>query len=318
MEQYETSPLQQQPLKGDEVYVRVRKSHCYGVLVLFGALVLCIICVTLLFIVRPSLMLAGLPQCTSSAIMPNLTAVWVANRARLLSQPQIQSIAPGTGFLFRVGATVLDTGDADTSIPFRQQSDFMYLSGARFLPGSYLFIDPASSNTTFFLGATNPVVDGHTFSLAYWSQVLGVNQTLPVAQLQSFLAQEVGTVMYTLAGSAIDPTWWNGTTDTTLLQQGLDSSRLIKTPAEIALLTYVSAVSSNAHLSLMRQTCLSVAGTGSEYAAEALFYQSIFSCDLEVTGYEPIIVSCRCCLLLLLLMVCTPHLSFLQPGKRLQ
>lgn len=167
--------------------------------------------------------------------------VWMANRHRLLAQPEVQSIK--NGFLFFVGEVVLPTGDADSTVPFRQDSDFLYVSGADNLPSSFLYIDPASANVIFFLGDIDPVWDGKVYSMEHWSKLLMVNETRLASELPAFLGQlDNSTIMYTLPDYQVTGLGWTGAVNKAVLQAAVSRSRLIKGPEEVELLRFASEV----------------------------------------------------------------------------
>ncbi len=123
--------------------VQVTRAQCYSMLVAAGVAIMALIGVTLLYAVRPAIVHDGLPQCTIDANKQPTSVVWPANRAQLLST--FRNATRPAGFLFFQGATVVGTGDGDSTFPFRQGSDFLYVSGAHALPDCFMVWQPARS-----------------------------------------------------------------------------------------------------------------------------------------------------------------------------
>ena len=148
--------------------------------------------------------------------------IFTENRNRLLS------VVPGSfqqnGFLFFVGNKVLATGDGDTELLFRQNSNFLYLTGVE-LPDCFFAIDE-NLRTTFFVGALDSVWVGQNRDFEEWKTLLEVDRVLPTTNVSDFLAQKTGQTMHTLA-QYMDEVLelWKGEIDTDLLGNATIKSR---------------------------------------------------------------------------------------------
>jgi hypothetical protein len=116
-------------------------------------------------------------------------APWTENRVSLVGA---FNASKPPGFAFFVGNSPLVTGDSDTTLLFRQDSDFLYVCGIE-LPNLYLAIDLANGMTTLFVTPLDEIWNGVNLTPAQWTAQENVNQTLTApGDFASFLEARAG------------------------------------------------------------------------------------------------------------------------------
>lgn len=233
-----------------------------------------------------------LPRCSDAsfnALRALGPAVFPANRARLQAQ---WNASISQGFLLMAGNLDLVTGDGDTSLLFRQNSDFFYVSGVE-VPGAVVVFDLPSFNSTLYVSYLDPVWVGETPSLQQWAQQYGFNQAYWTSQLTTHLSSRLELPAFTTPTSLriLQPQLSIlsnfSAMDISQLPNALTRARQIKSSAEVSLLQAIAVAASDAHKALMQ----SVRPEDSEFSAEAFFLSQVGSCMLRRQGYVPIVAS---------------------------
>ena len=234
----------------------------------------------------------GLIQCPDNDVNVYTAAktVWLRNRASLREALKDYT----KGFVFLVGNSVQETGDSDTALLFRQESNFMYCSGAE-LPDCYIAMDLATGYTTFFYSFLDEVWNGVNLTPEQWTQTLLVNETLLAGALPTFLKTRAdeGDVMYTLGryNSTTESMYPAPLRNVNVLEGALLAARAIKNFDEIAIIRQVSESASLAHNALMRAVGAAKAQEH-EYSAEAFYLDNTYACGLlRRQGYSAIVAS---------------------------
>ncbi|MFA6318094.1 MAG: aminopeptidase P family protein [Elusimicrobiota bacterium] len=208
------------------------------------------------------------------------------NLARMLSDGPI---------LLAGNSPVLRNGDVHH--PFRQGSDFLYLSGVE-EPDCWILIDPTRKTHTLFI----PKVDslhrvwlGHVPSPAEASAVYGFTKAFHADRLLRELrrARRGSRVLYSDKASlrrlsSLDPAASRGlTVRPAALRDALDSLRAVKDPGEVSLLRRASAVTSAAFRTAMK----SVRPGMFEFELQAAFESACLAGGLKRLAFESIVAS---------------------------
>ena len=204
------------------------------------------------------------------------------NRARLVAALRGGAAAPPPGsFVLLAGGASETRHDTDHEPLFRQESFFHWAFGVR-EPDWLGAISLDTGAATLFVPRLPPayaVVMGRIKGPAEWAGIYAVESVEYVEDIARVLRAGVGAagVLYTLHGQNTDshnfcrPATFPGveafTTDQAALWPAAVELRVIKTPAEQAVLRYVGAVSSEAHIAVMQAVCEGMI----EYQLESLF-----------------------------------------------
>ncbi len=204
------------------------------------------------------------------------------NRERLVSAMRALPAPPPAGsFALFAGGASETRHETDHELLFRQESFFHWAFGVR-EPDCWgaICLDTGAA-TLFFprLPASYAVVMGRIKGLDEWRAVYGVERAEHADALADFLRERVGAagVLYVLQGVNTDsgaearPARFEGIerfrVDRAALWPTAVELRVIKTRAEQAVLRYVGAVSSEAHIAVMQ----AVSAGMLEYQLESLF-----------------------------------------------
>jgi len=175
----------------------------------------------------------------------------------------------GTGLIHLIGGAPVPR-NSDVLYPFRQDSDFLYLTGVE-EPDCHLVLDPEKCGEVLFV----PRIDnhhrvwvGHVPGPEEARKLFGVNRVMYSDQLKKFLGRRK------MAPKA-------------LLRDALDEMRACKTEGELALMRRVSVVSGAAHVAVM-----AAARPGMrEYQVQALFDSECLKAGLKHLAYPSIVAA---------------------------
>jgi Xaa-Pro dipeptidase len=213
--------------------------------------------------------------------------IWRENRRRFLSSfsdDQALIYLKGRGEEFR---------NADVEHYFRQESSFQYLCGADYLEAS-LVIDLENNQTTLFI----PKPDDHH---GIWHNAIQSNDTLKAkyrvdnVKYISDIAEELKKLkenhvrIYVLDEKVELPNKNadNYELDTETLSQALKDARAVKSDKELAMMQYAADVSSEAHITLMKQCRPGL----HEYQLESVFNGLTSYWGLRHSAYPAIVGS---------------------------
>ena len=184
--------------------------------------------------------------------------------------------------------------NGDVEYPFRQNSDFLYLTGVP-RPHCRLLIDPRRGRETLFI----PKIDNHyriwlgdlpgpaEAKALYGFKRVFYNDRLPSvlkAQADGYkkIYADAASLKLVKPPKALKPAQAE-------LRDALDELRAVKASGEIALLRKASEISSRAHLAAMRQ-----ARAGQyEYEVQAVFEAECLKGGLKHLGYPSIVAAGR-------------------------
>ncbi len=158
----------------------------------------------------------------------------------------------------------------DVEYVFRQNSDFLYLTGVE-EPGCHLVLDPKTRKETLFVPRVDShhrVWEGHVPSPAEARVLFGVDRVMYADELKKFLGRRK---------VAPKPR----------LRDALDELRACKTEAELALMRRASEVSGVAHRAVM-----AAARPGmKEYELQAVFEAECLKAGLKHLAYPSIVAA---------------------------
>jgi Xaa-Pro aminopeptidase len=150
--------------------------------------------------------------------------------------------------------------NGDVHFPYRQASDFLYLTGVQ-EPGYALLLDPARGREALFvprLTQQHAVWMGHIPSREEAREAFGIREVLYREDLAKVLKKWArGKVLVHSDGRARAParrTVGATRVRTAELKEALQDLRILKTPGELALLRRASAATAAGHITAMRVT----------------------------------------------------------------
>jgi Xaa-Pro dipeptidase len=260
-------------------------------LLIIGGVVTILVLITLTFLVLTNpLPLQNVPGCNYSPqnIEQKIRGVWRENRKKLLSLPFIRS-----GIIYLEGYAIRYR-NANVEFPFRQESNFMYLSGVD-LPDCRLVIEVSAGICTLFVPRPDEkygVWVGHILTKDQLKEKYDVDNVQYVDDLPTFfqnMSSKIDTV-YVLHDKVELPIAnhsRNFTVDSTLLKKSLNVARTVKSEKEIVMMKFAADVSSEAHKTVM----MSCRPEMFEYQLESLFLYNISFCGLRQPAYLSIVGS---------------------------
>jgi Xaa-Pro dipeptidase len=158
----------------------------------------------------------------------------------------------------------------DVDYVFRQNSDFLYLTGVE-EPGCQLLLDPKTRRETLFVPRVDNhhrVWEGHVPSPAEARKLFGVDRVMYADEFKK-----------TLAGRKLVPQ--------PALRDALDDLRACKTEGELALMRRANAVSRAGHLAVMAEARPGM----KEYQVQAVFEAACLKAGLKHLAYPSIVAA---------------------------
>jgi Xaa-Pro dipeptidase len=211
-------------------------------------------------------------------------AMHAGARRRLLDRLRQRGV-PERAVVLLQGGAQQNEYDTDRGLPFRQESFFQYLFGVK-EPGFSGAIEVGSGRATLFMPrqpAEWAVWMGRIHPPEHFRALYEVDAVRHADELPAALQAMRPDVLLLLHGRNTDshlmavPAHFAGIerfrTDTAVLHPELVECRLRKSPEEVDLLEYVNAVSSAAHVEVMRRCRPGVA----EYQLEAAFLHDVYA-----------------------------------------
>jgi Xaa-Pro dipeptidase len=237
-------------------------------------------------------------------------SLYQKNRTKLFEQfdhvdrSQFESI--GKAALFFKGGDQQHAYDTDAEILFRQESFFFYVFGLN-EPGAFGVLDLKIRESLLFVPRPYEEYElwaGKVQPLSAYKETYGVDHVFFCDEMASVLTQRGIRVLHVIAGKNSDsksffatpnfeelaktyPGMNQFTVDSTLLYWPLVECRVRKTPEEIEVMRYVNAISSAAHIEVMRK----VRPGMYEYQLEAIFRGQ---CGI-MGGIRYVAYTCICC-----------------------
>lgn len=206
-------------------------------------------------------------------------------RARLLQQ---LSAAGGVAVL--VGGVSEERAGSDTEILFRQESNFIYLSGFDH-PGAKLIVGLDSNGATLrageawlFVPRGDAVWQGRVETLDDFKAKYDVTDVFWIDDFDAKLTALYPTTVYTFSGVDLKiPD--SAEQDTTTLRGQLAAARVVKTDGEIELLRAASEISVDSHKTIMAH----IKCGNYESEAESLFRYVSHNYGARFQAYIPIV-----------------------------
>jgi Xaa-Pro dipeptidase len=276
---------------------------CLAVTVLLTLVALVIVAVVRLGSIVPPTAPTFLETCVNGSVSAAAatSGMWRANRGRL-AQELIQNISAASaakGAVFMSGAQLVSR-NGDQSFDFRQESNFLWMSGVN-LPNCTLVLQLQDSQTTLFVPAPTShdgVWLGPIPTLLELQTLYDMDAVLYLENLTAFLTNINSAGVNTLYGlnnkggfaSLPHSQRTRFTLNTTVLPWSLARIRVVKSAQELQLMRWVANVSSQAHLATMRAAAAAPAGLW-EFQLSAVFLSELLMCGLRSVSYAPIVGS---------------------------
>eukprot|EP01088_Endostelium_zonatum_P006533 TRINITY_DN1866_c0_g1_i2.p1 TRINITY_DN1866_c0_g1~~TRINITY_DN1866_c0_g1_i2.p1 ORF type:complete len:597 (-),score=147.72 TRINITY_DN1866_c0_g1_i2:113-1903(-) len=235
----------------------------------------------------------------------------------------LSSLPPNTSALFLlVGGASTTRPNSDTEILFRQESNFLYLSGIP-LPDCYILLDPSNQEIILFSPlreSSYALWNGPVLDLSQLQSKYLVDQSLYTTNFTSFISNldplSSNLTIFTLPNfQALNPTLYSNltnlgcqissqpTSNPNSLLRSIFSVRAIKTDDELTVMRIPSYLSAIAHLQLMKfisaysvYNSLSLPNQDSnvknpiyEYNVEAEYIYICGACTMNQQSYLPIV-----------------------------
>ncbi|MDE2141465.1 MAG: aminopeptidase P family protein [Elusimicrobia bacterium] len=158
----------------------------------------------------------------------------------------------------------------DVDYVFRQNSDFLYLTGVE-EAGCHLIIDPKTRKEVLFvprIDSHHRVWEGHVPGPAEARKLFGVDRVMYADELKKVVGRRK-------------------TVSKAVLRDALDDLRACKTPAELDLMRRANRVSGAAHRAVMAETRAGM----KEYQVQALFDAACLNAGLKHLAYPSIVAA---------------------------
>jgi len=195
-----------------------------------------------------------------------------------------QTVAEGSdGVVFLYGGQVSNRYNTDTEEEFRQESNFLYLTGID-KPDFALAIDMETEQSILFAPRRDEYYalwNGLVLTLEQIKEIYGndvVVYTEDITEQLNIITNNGQQTIYLLPSQNL-PDFHN--VDQTQLIPALGASRVTKTASELVLMRLAARVSSEAHINLMKDSQVGLY----EYNYEGYFEYYTASCGLQHQSY---------------------------------
>lgn len=198
----------------------------------------------------------------------------------------------GTIYLEAQKAKLLE--DNDSEAPFRQRRFFFYLSGC-LLSDSYLTYDISSDKLTLFIPPIEPdevIWSGLPMSVEEAKEKYDVDDVKTTDQVNSHLAStetSSQSTIYAIPEQVSDDTTFLSykTKNFDLLKVAIETCRVTKSDYEIALIRKANAISTTAHVNVMK----AASKAKNEAELEAIFLKSCIERQAKHQAYHSIVAA---------------------------
>jgi len=242
----------------------------------------------------------------------SLKDVFSTNREKLCEKLREKGVPPHS-VVFLVGGCEQTRYDSDHEPLFRQESYFLYLTGVK-EPDCQVVIDVDTTQTTLFipkLPREYETIMGHICTPQEWKEHYQVDAVEYVDDVERVLEESLSSSMSEGATNGNRPKLLlmegrnsdsgnlyqppvvkseklQSHVDTTTLFPNLCECRVVKSPAELSIMRFVTELTSFAHSYVMRN----IHPEMYEYQAESLFrHYCYYNYGCRLVGYTPI---CAC------------------------
>ncbi|KAI8824126.1 peptidase M24, structural domain-containing protein [Fimicolochytrium jonesii] len=214
------------------------------------------------------------------------------NRQKVLKHLEQAGIT--SGVLYLTGMKTEERKWTDCEVPFRQESNFFYLTGVT-EPDCHLVIDVASQDAHVFIPKFSedhalwmgPPPTETFIKERYGVQHCDVVDNI-VKTLESLKASKVHILEQEKDLAAIGA--FKDKIDSSALSTAVTEARMIKSKGEIELMRRAAKISGDAHIALMKAA---KPGKDTERQLQALFEYECFRNDGRYQAYTPIVASGR-------------------------
>ncbi|KAI7865149.1 peptidase M24, structural domain-containing protein [Spinellus fusiger] len=197
----------------------------------------------------------------------------------------LSHFTPQQGIIYLSGQVLTERDDTDVEQPFRQESNFFYVTGVP-EPGFHVIIDIITQHIQLIAPNVNPddvMWMGMPDDLNTLMNKYDVDEVLYVYQLEKHL--EAASTVYTLPNTKHDFSPSVSLADTKALSVAFGEARAVKKEWEVALIRHANTISSNAHIKLMQ----TVEVGSNENQLYALFLYESVRHNARFQAYYPIV-----------------------------
>ncbi|KAJ3147218.1 hypothetical protein HDU89_005817 [Geranomyces variabilis] len=209
------------------------------------------------------------------------------NRAKVLAN---LASSVTSGAIYLRGMPTTERKWTDCEQPFRQESNFFYLTGVS-EPDFHLVIDVATKESHIFIpkfGADHALWCGAPPTVQETKQKYGVEHSGTVEDIPSVLAKLNASTVHVLEQETeFSALGASAKTDKSALSHAVIEARMLKSSGEVELLRKAAKISGDAHIAVMKAVGR---GTG-ERELHALFEYECFRKGSGPQAYTPIIAS---------------------------
>jgi Xaa-Pro dipeptidase len=198
-----------------------------------------------------------------------------------------------TGTVYLEGQKSRYWEDNDEHAPFRQRRNFFYLSGCN-VPDCYLAYHIESEKLTLFIPPIEPddvIWSGLPLLPEEAMEKYDIDAVLTTDKVNSHLTSSdtAHTTLYAISNQVSDHITFlsYSSTNFDLLKPILETARVTKSPYEIALIHRANAISTEAHVAVMK----AVSKAKNETELEALFLKSCIERGAKEQAYHGIVAA---------------------------
>eukprot|EP01091_Cochliopodium_minus_P001767 TRINITY_DN1173_c0_g1_i2.p1 TRINITY_DN1173_c0_g1~~TRINITY_DN1173_c0_g1_i2.p1 ORF type:complete len:440 (-),score=92.78 TRINITY_DN1173_c0_g1_i2:55-1374(-) len=192
----------------------------------------------------------------------------------------------GNSSIYMQGGVLITRND-DVDFYFRQESNFMFLTGLEYPDMSILMIESTGQSVLIIPEATvyYATVVGEVKTKEQLQQMFDFDLVLYNSEVNNYFSQNNIDTVYTMPGTNITFTG-TYTVNTNNLTTYLYDARTIKSDKEIQLMEQVAIIGSEAHKYAMKNI---KKNNATEFDIETLFLFICQSCSMKHQSYPPII-----------------------------
>ena len=208
----------------------------------------------------------------------------------------------GDHLIYLAGHVLHERPYTDVELPFRQESNFLYISGVQDIPGSHFIYSLKTKKSFLFLPAISDddaVWIGPQMPMDKVQQKYQMDVVKSTAELKSTIAELQPACIHHLPDVAIGVLGVPKSCESNvnLLKLALAEARMVKSAPELHLMRLANKASSDAHAELMRfvkqATTSRMLGDGqshfSEQEATAKWYAETLTRGCQFQAYLPIV-----------------------------
>ncbi|KAG2183335.1 hypothetical protein INT43_006340 [Umbelopsis isabellina] len=206
-------------------------------------------------------------------------------------QKVINNLKKSDGIIYLKGQVLHERDDTDVELPFRQESNFFYMTGVN-EADFHVVVSLSSGNITLI---APDIVEDHVMWMGLpdtpeqLKNKYDVHEVVYASQLEQVLQKENPEKIYTLSICDVTaiPKNLQSKVDKDSLQPAIYDARLYKAQWEVELMREINKISSDAHIKLMKEAKAGL----SEQQLHALFVYETARKGAFFQSYNPIVAA---------------------------